>query len=266
MDNWKFGKPILEEKPQSEKLFSPLSVGSGGSNFAGSNLSEMVDALSRPQGVFTPTVRSPQSHVASPTRAAGSSLMSIVGGGMPPPSTSAAMPSSSASSVSAGLRSDSGTPQSQQNGGSPLNVSLKLDSPTLKTLEENSPGLDLSPKRNWDQAVSETDQKQAELTQMQWNLCRDQISAFSQDLMAIRAEVRTVVGRQAELRHMLTMEENQRQESSSKMDNSLKNVQVQMEDTSRIVQMEISGRRDGKDRTSRDMSFLEERLEKASQD
>jgi len=270
MDDWKselsisIGKPVAEEK----KPFSPMSVGSGSNLVGTSNLAEMVDALSRTtQGARTPTTLSPNRRVASPSRAAvGSSLLSFAAGGMPPPSVSAAMPASSASSVSAGLRSDGGTPQSQQNG-SPLNASSKPESPMLKTQEEISPkSMDRSLKRNWDQAVSDTDQKQAELAQMQWNLCRDQMSAFSQDLMAVRAELRTVVGRQAELRHMLTMEESQRQDTVNKMDIALKNVQVQMEDTSRTVQTEISDRREGKDRTSRDMTFLEERLEKASQD
>lgn len=130
----------------------------------------------------------------------------------------------------------------------------------------DSPDTFVKGQLQWEQDVAIADKKQAELAQMQWNLFREQMSSFSQDLMGIRAELRTVVGRQAELRHMMMVEETQRQEYSNKIDTALKNMQTQVEATERSLQAEVADRRDAKDRAARDSTFLEERLDKAMQD
>lgn len=123
-----------------------------------------------------------------------------------------------------------------------------------------------SEETTYSSAVNPVANSQAELYHQQWNLIREQMSTFSQEVIQMRSEIRSLGAASSQCKQDIADETQRRQELANRLETSVKVLGEEAESIARGLQSEVLDRRETQDRTTREMSGLEERLSRSVQE
>jgi len=77
-------------------------------------------------------------------------------------------------------------------------------------------------QRQWDRQAASADQKQAELSHIQWNLIREQIATFAREIVAVRSDLKALKRVETQQQEELNAEKVQRQELQMEIEEKLR--------------------------------------------